>query len=119
MIGKITRTKRKMKKLIEQGVYRVVDNPFEEQAGIELLEGEYKGLVYQYNKVQLIDGEPQLNFDRVIRRLPEDVEKSEESIQELLNNSELKSLMGDILVELLEEQVKNEQRNSKRTDKET
>ena len=47
MIGKITRTKRKMKKLIEQGVYRVVDNPFEEQAGIELLEGEYKGLVYQ------------------------------------------------------------------------
>ena len=55
-IGKITKTKRKMKKLIEQGVYRVVDNPFEEQAGIELLEGEYKGLVYQYNKVQLIDG---------------------------------------------------------------
>ena len=119
MIGKITRTERKMKKLIEQGVYRVVDNPFEEQAGIELLEGEYKGLVYQYNKVQLVDGEPQLNFDRVIRRLPEGVEKSEESIQELLNNSELKSLMGDILVELLEEQVKNEQRNSKRTDKET
>ena len=55
----------------------------------------------------------------MIRRLPEGVEKSEESIQDLLNNSELKSLMGDILVELLEEQVKNEQRNSKRTDKET
>ena len=52
----------------------------------------------------------------MIRRLLEGVEKSEESIQELLNNSELKYIR-DILVELLEEQVKNEQRNSKRTDK--
>ena len=98
-------------------VYRVVENPYEKDAGIELISGEWKGLVYQYGDVQFVDGEPQINFKRTIRRVPDGVEATEEVIEELLNNSELNKLMGDILVELMQEQMKreeNEQRDSKR-----
>ena len=87
----------------------VVENPYQKDAGIELISGEWKGLVYQYGEVQFVDGEPQMNFKRTIRRLPDDAEKSEEAIQELLNNSELNNLMGDILVELIQEQIKREE----------
>ena len=97
-------------------VYRVVENPYEENAGIELVSGEWEGLVYQYGDVQFVNGEPQLNFKRTIRRVPNGVEANEEVIEELLNNNELNKLMGDILVELMQEQMKreeNEQRDSK------
>ena len=97
-------------------VYRVVENPYEKDAGIELVSGEWKGLVYQYGDVQFVNGEPQLNFKRTIRRVPNGVEANEEVIEELLNNNELNKLMGDILVELMQEQMKreeNEQRDSK------
>ena len=94
-------------------VYRVVENPYEENAGIELVSGEWEGLVYQYGDVQFVDGEPQMNFKRTIRRLPKDVEPSEEAIEELLNNSELNNLMGDILVELIQEQIKREEKDGK------
>ena len=90
-------------------VYQVVENPREFDAGIELISGEWKGLVFQYGDVQFVDGEPQMNFKRTIRRLPAGGEPSEESIQELLNNSELNTLMGDILVELIQEQIKREE----------
>lgn len=90
-------------------VYRVVENPFEKDAGIELVEGEWKGLVYQYGEVQLVDGKPEMNFKRTIRRMPEGVEGTEEKIKSLLNNSELNQLMGDILVELIEHQVERDQ----------
>lgn len=98
-------------------VYRVVENPYEKDAGIELISGEWEGLVYQYGDVQFVDGEPQINFKRTIRRVPNGVEATEEVIEELLNNNELNKLMGDILVELMQEQMKreeNEQRDSKR-----
>mgnify|MGYP001422844840 FL=1 len=99
-------------------VYRVVENPYEKDAGIELISGEWEGLVYQYGDVQFVDGEPQLNFKRTIRRVPNNVEATEEVIEELLNNNELNQLMGDILVELMDEQMKreNEQRDSKGRD---
>ena len=90
-------------------VYRVVENPFEKDAGIELLEGEWKGLVYQYGQVQLVDGKPEMNFKRTIRRMPEGVEGTDEKIEGLLNNSELNQLMGDILVELIEHQIERDQ----------
>ena len=90
-------------------VYMVVENPHEQDAGIELISGEWKGLVFQFGDVQFVDGEPQMNFKRTIRRLPEGAEASEEAIQELLNNNELNTLMGDILVELIQEQIKREE----------
>ena len=88
-------------------IYRVVENPHEKDAAIEIISGEWKGLVYQYGNVQLEDGKPHLNFQRTIRRLPE----SEPDIDKLLNNSELNNLMGDILVELIDEQLKRENNN--------
>ena len=94
-------------------VFQVVENPHEKDAGIELVSGEWKGLVYQYGDVQFVDGEPQMNFKRTIRRMPEGVEGTEDNIQELLNNSELNNLMGDILVELIKEQIKREEENGK------
>ena len=68
--------------------------------------------------MQFVDGEPQINFKRTIRRVPDGVEATEEVIEELLNNNEHKDLMGDILVELMDEQMKreNEQRDSKGRD---
>ena len=99
-------------------VYRVVENPYEKDAGIELISGEWKGLVYQYGDVQFVDGEPQINFKRTIRRVPDGVEATEEVIEELLNNNKLNDLMGDILVELMDDQMKREteQRDSKGRD---
>lgn len=88
-------------------IYRVVENPHEKDAAIEIISGEWKGLVFQYGNVQLEDGKPHLNFQRTIRRLPE----SETDIDKLLNNSELNNLMGDILVELIDEQLKRENNN--------
>ena len=64
-------------------IYRVVENPFEKDAGIELIGSEWKGLVYQYGDVQFVEGEKQINFQRSIRRLPEDVEETEENIRKL------------------------------------
>ena len=84
-------------------VYRVVENPHEKDAAIEIIEGEWKDLVYQYGKVEFVDSKNHLNFQRTIRRLPEGGD-----MDELLNNTELNNLMGDILVELMQEQIERE-----------
>lgn len=98
-----------------KNVFQVVENPHEEDAAIEIVSGEWEGLVYQYGKIQFEDGKPKLNFQRTIRKLPEGGD-----LDELLNNGKLQTLMGDILVELMEEQVerdnKDEQRSIERTD---
>lgn len=103
-----------MEKLF-RNVFRVVENPNEKDAGIEIISGEWEGLVYQYGDVQFVDGKPHLNFQRTIRRLPEGAD-----MDELLNNKELENLMGDILVELIEEQIERdkeiEQRSIEGTD---
>ena len=103
-----------MEKLF-RNVFRVVENPNEKDAGIEIISGEWEGLVYQYGDVQFVDGKPHLNFQRTIRRLPEGGD-----MDELLNNKELENLMGDILVELIEEQIERdkeiEQRSIEGTD---
>ena len=102
-----------MPKLFKK-VFRVVENPHEKDAAIEIVSGEFEGLVYQYGKVQFVDNKNHLNFQRTIRRLPENTD-----MDELLNNDTLETLMGDILVELMEEQVerdKDEQRSIEGTD---
>lgn len=99
-----------------KNVFQVVENPHEKDAGIEIVSGEFEGLVYQYGSVEFVEGKPHLNFQRTIRRLPNDENLT---MKELLNNDILEKLMGDILVELLEEQVerdKNEQRSIEGTD---
>ena len=97
-----------MTELFENKVYRVVENPHDENAGIELTGGEWDGLVYQYGKIQFEEGKPNINFKRTIRRFPHGQEKTDVGLEELLNNSELNDLMGDILMELIDEQMKRE-----------
>ena len=100
-----------------RNVYRVVENPKEDDAAIEIVSGEFEGLVYQYGKVQFVDNKNHLNFQRTIRRLPEGGD-----MDELLNNTELNNLMGDILVELMQEQIerdKHEHRKIEGTNKAT
>jgi hypothetical protein len=87
--------------------FRVVENPHEQDAAIELIEGEFKGLVYQYGKVGFEDGKPNINFERTIRRLPD----SGEELDNLLNNNDLNNLMGNILVEIMQEQIQKEEGN--------
>lgn len=105
--------------LFDGGFYRVVENPYETEAGIEIMEGEYKGIIYQYGKVEFVEGKPELNFQRTIRKW--DDEKWE--LKELEENEDLNNIMGDILVELIQAQIKkdteNEQRSIEGTDKET
>ena len=106
-------------KLFNEGVYRVVENPDDKTAAVDLQGGEWDGLVYKYGEVQMEDDRPHLNFQRTIRRVPHGTTASEEGIKELINNEELNKLMGDILVELIEHQVekeKNEQRDIERAD---
>ena len=86
--------------------FRVVENPHEQDAAIEIIEGDFKGLVYQYGKVGFEDGKPNINFERTIRRLPD----SGEELDNLLNNNDLNNLMGNILVEIMQEQIQKEKK---------
>ena len=92
-------------------VYQVVENPFEKDAGIEIISGEYKGLVYQYGKLQFVEG----GFKSILKERFEDcsraVNKQKKQLDELLNNSNLQQLMGDILQEILQEQLSKEEIN--------
>lgn len=96
-----------MKSTLFGKIYRVVENPHEQDAAIEIIDGEFKGLVYQYGKVGFEDGKPNINFERTIRRLPD----SGEELDNLLNNNDLNKVMGDILVEIMQEQMKKEEEN--------
>lgn len=80
--------------------YRIVESVYQEDAGVEIMEGDFKTLVYQYGKVSFVDGQPQINFERTIQRLPKGV-----TMDEVLEDEELSILMGDILVHLLEKQM--------------
>jgi len=87
--------------------FRVVENPHEQDAAIEIIEGDFKPLVYQYGKVGFEDGKPNINFERTIRRLPD----SGEELDNLLNNNDLNNLMGNILVEIMQEQIQKEEKD--------
>jgi hypothetical protein len=101
--------------LFDSRQYRVVENPDIDAAAIELTDGEWEGLVYQYGKVQFEDGKPNINFERTIRKLPNGAENTEDAIEELLNNKELNELMGAILLELIDEQIKREEKSNGKT----
>ena len=96
-----------MKSTLFGKIYRVVENPHEQDAAIEIIDGEFKGLVYQYGKVGFEEGKPNINFERTIRRIPE----SGEELDNLLNNGDLNKVMGDILVEIMQEQIRKEEEN--------
>ena len=87
--------------LYDKGLYTEVVHPNSERA-IKILKGEYKGVVFQYGKIEFIPREeseiPTINFDRAVRVCPEEL------LNTISEDKEFNQLMGDILVELLANQ---------------
>ena len=77
-----------MTTLFEDNVYMVVENLHQSDAAIELTGGEWDGLVYQYAKVGFENGKPNINFERTIRRLPHNVEKTVQKFQQLAKDAQ-------------------------------
>ena len=49
---------------------RIVENPNQkddEHYAIEIIKGEFTGVVWQFGSVEFVDGKPELNFQRTIR----------------------------------------------------
>ena len=87
--------------LFDDGLYTEVVHQNGEKA-IKILKGEYRGVVYQYGKIELIPKAeskiPTINFDRAVRVCPEDL------LNTISEDEEFNQLMGNILVELLANQ---------------
>lgn len=87
--------------LYDDGLYTEVVHENGEKA-IKILKGNYKDIIYQYGKIELIpraESEiPTINFDRAVRSCPEDL------INKISEDEEFNQLMGDILIELLANQ---------------
>ena len=87
--------------LYDDGLYTEVIHQNGEKA-IKILKGEYKGIVFQYGKIEFIPREeseiPTINFDRAIRVCSEDL------LNTISEDKEFNEIMGNILVELLANQ---------------
>ena len=87
--------------LFDEGLYTEVVHQNGERA-IKILKGDYKGIIYQYGKIEFIPREeseiPTINFDRAIRSCPEVL------LNTISEDEEFKQLMGNILIELLANQ---------------
>ena len=87
--------------LYDGGLYTEVVHQNSERA-IKILKGEYKGIVFQYGKIEFIPREesdiPTINFDRAVRVCPEEL------LNTISEDEEFNQLMGNILIELLANQ---------------
>jgi len=87
--------------LFEDGLYTEVVHENGEKA-VKILKGNYKDIVYQYGKVEMIPKEdseiPTINFDRAVRACPDEL------LNTISEDEEFNQLMGDILIELLANQ---------------
>ena len=87
--------------LYDEGLYTEVVHQNSERA-IKILKGEYKGIVFQYGKIEFIpraESEiPTINFDRAVRVCPEEL------LNTISEDKEFNQLMGNILIELLANQ---------------
>ena len=87
--------------LYDEGLYTEVVHQNGERA-IKILKGEYKGIVFQYGKIEFIprvESEiPTINFDRAVRVCPEDL------LNTISEDKKFNKIMGNILVELLANQ---------------
>jgi len=95
----------KKQKMLKEGVdYHFFDFKDSDITGIELLMKEYKGVIYHYQKARVLEeGEfARLQFGYTI------VHSGEHDIDDLTNDDNLHTIMGDILTTLLETQA-NEQ----------
>ena len=87
--------------LYDEGLYTEVTHQNGEKA-IKILKGDYKGIVFQYGKIELVpraESEiPTINFGRAVRVC------SEELLNTISEDKEFNQLMGNILIELLANQ---------------
>ncbi len=87
--------------LFDDGLYTEVVHQNGERA-VKILKGEYKGIVYQYGKIELVpraESEiPKINFDRAVRVCPDEL------LNTISEDKEFNQLMGNILIELLANQ---------------
>ena len=87
--------------LFEEGLYTEVVHQNGERA-VKILKGDYKDIVYQYGKIELIPKAqseiPTINFDRAVRVCPEEL------LNTISEDEEFNQLMGNILIELLANQ---------------
>ena len=87
--------------LFDEGLYTEVVHQNGEKA-IKILQGEYKGIVFQYGKIEFIPRKeseiPTINFDRAVRVCPEEL------LNTISEDKEFNQLMGNILIELLANQ---------------
>ena len=94
--------------LFDQGLYTEVVHQNGERA-IKILTGQYKDVIYQYGKINLIPREvsvePTVDFERAVRSCPAEL-KDKISEDETFNQ-----LMGNILIELLANQGLEELKN--------
>ena len=95
--------------------YELVEHPngfHDKHWCIKICEGEYEGLVYQYDKVNFLEeeGDTILKFNTIT------VENKDEH---KLTGEPIQSIMGDILVEVIEErlnEVEHRTSNSEESD---
>ena len=87
--------------LYDEGLYTEVVHQNGERA-IKILKGEYKGIVFQYGKIEFLpraESEiPTINFDRAVRICPKEL------LNTISEDKKFNQIMGDILIELLANQ---------------
>ena len=100
---------KKPKMLKENVDYRFIDFKNSEITGIELLIDKFNGVVYHYNKVRVVEdmGVAKLQFAYVL------VHAGEHTMDDLTENAEFHTIMGDILTQIL---ITKQQHEQTRTD---
>ena len=94
--------------LFDEGLYTEVVHQNGERA-IKILEGKFKGVIYQYGKINFIPREeseiPTIDFERAVRSCPDEL------VETISEDEEFNQLMGNILIELLANQGLEELEN--------
>lgn len=94
--------------LFDDGLYTEVVHQNGERA-IKILKGDYKGIIYQYGKINFIPREesetPTIDFERAVRSCPDEL------VDTISEDQEFNQLMGNILIELLANQGLEELNN--------
>ena len=94
--------------LFDDGLYTEVVHQNGERA-IKILKGDYKGIIYQYGKINFVPREesetPTIDFERAVRSCPDEL------VDTISEDQEFNQLMGNILIELLANQGLEELEN--------
>ena len=84
--------------------YTFVSRGKEKWASIMLTNGEYEGVIYQYGKVSVPEGEDE-NGNMPLSFKYNIVDYNGHDEEDLESSQDFKNALGDILVEILDEQL--------------